>query len=1105
MRKHCIGFARFVRHPNIEETDSLQTRTMNTFSYCTGTFAGLFLLILGPLGKGPCRAAEAAEKNGVEADEGVTIELSPFVVGTQRDTGFVAASALAGGRLATDLKDTPVAYSVINRDFIEALGLTDLNAAADWAPNTMKFYDGAGGGDSFNITAPITTRGVGNISQLRQRNFFVYYGPMDSYSIERYDFGRGPNQVLFGNGTFGGTQVSMTKRPRFDRARDSLELSMGSWSNFRTVLDLNQPLGKNLAIRVAAVWSDRDGWRLGEHEKTKAVFATATYRLTKTTELRIEGEIGQQARRIPFAHINEGFAGWDGATVFNGPVNTLPASANALGYSRRASNYLVYDPTSGVNAVMNYQNDPFTLGGGSSATTPIAGFVQVGTQSLGSSGAPMLHALDVPAGRFDRAQANSTFRLPSEDFTIAPPVPTLVQNFKDLQLTLSQQLGDSLFFEVAGDVNKVYNTRNLIEGSSSTPATFIDINRLLPNGAPNPHFLVPYSDLQYRLVQNHSNAQSVRAAVAYIKDAGKWGNYSFNLMGGLTHRKGNVRNQYLQTRTQADHRQWGSGGLGIRMRQYWNEPPVYAVPNASIAFVDPITPANSGTIQPAFTQDVTTFNNANEVNEDYNYLLTAMNAKFFKGRWVLLAALRVDKSQQVVRYTKVQGDYPVDWDGKTVLFRPDAPADWTTLTYIPKNAAGVATGPGVAASARPRVGNNAANDPQPQYANDRFQDDFNPPIVKSSRQTPSVGSVVHVTSWVSLSGNYAKAFAFNSSAAPDPNNHLLPAVQGDGWDTSARFTLIHGKLYFTAGYYSNTEFGNYIDPSSVTNQINNLYTSNAVGDLSADGRNIRTAGNISGVVRDTRNRLAEGYEFEMVANLTKGLRLTANYALPKVWQKEFAPVTRAYVAQRTELFKQILADAGGMIDPTTGRAVANPAIPAATAIDQVRAVNGYNGIYDNQKDQLADRQIADFQPILNAFADYTFQTGRLKGFRLGAGINYRGHKVVGYRGAETIVDPANPLVSIDNPAVDGRDPVWAPSYYTVTATAGYRWKLHGNRELSLNLRLSNLMNNRAVVYTDGTVLRPLKGDYTSPARESVPSSFAYLQPFSFSLTATVKM
>jgi hypothetical protein len=39
-----------------------------------------------------------------------TILLSPFEVSTERDTGLVASSALAGGRLNLDLKDVPAAY-----------------------------------------------------------------------------------------------------------------------------------------------------------------------------------------------------------------------------------------------------------------------------------------------------------------------------------------------------------------------------------------------------------------------------------------------------------------------------------------------------------------------------------------------------------------------------------------------------------------------------------------------------------------------------------------------------------------------------------------------------------------------------------------------------------------------------------------------------------------------------------------------------------------------------------------------------------------------------------------------------------------------------------
>ena len=56
--------------------------------------------------------AQVAPAPSAPAAPETTVKLSPFEVNTSRDEGFVASSALAGGRLNTDLKDTPVADPV---------------------------------------------------------------------------------------------------------------------------------------------------------------------------------------------------------------------------------------------------------------------------------------------------------------------------------------------------------------------------------------------------------------------------------------------------------------------------------------------------------------------------------------------------------------------------------------------------------------------------------------------------------------------------------------------------------------------------------------------------------------------------------------------------------------------------------------------------------------------------------------------------------------------------------------------------------------------------------------------------------------------------------
>ncbi|HKB89368.1 MAG TPA: hypothetical protein VKC60_02500, partial [Opitutaceae bacterium] len=80
----------------------MTTPTRLTFTiYHAMAFAGL--AAFAPL------SIWSQEKPMTPAEKKETaVVLDPFTIVTERDTGFVASSSLAGGRLATDLKDTPV-------------------------------------------------------------------------------------------------------------------------------------------------------------------------------------------------------------------------------------------------------------------------------------------------------------------------------------------------------------------------------------------------------------------------------------------------------------------------------------------------------------------------------------------------------------------------------------------------------------------------------------------------------------------------------------------------------------------------------------------------------------------------------------------------------------------------------------------------------------------------------------------------------------------------------------------------------------------------------------------------------------------------------------
>ena len=124
------------------------------------------------------------------------------------------------------------------------------------------------------------------------------------------------------------------------------------------------------------------------------------------------------------------------------------------------------------------------------------------------------------------------------------------------------------------------------------------------------------------------------------------------------------------------------------------------------------------------------------------------------------------------------------------------------------------------------------------------------------------------------------------------------------------------------------------------------------------------------------------------------------------------------------------------------------------------------------------------------------------------GVRYRGKMVVGYRGADTIVNPANPLTAIDDPSVDAYTPVYSKAYTTGDARFGYSWKLRDRRTVTINLNIQNLFNNTTPMYfvnlpggqTTNTILRNRNADVTSPAVYTVPAGFSYRTPINWTLS-----
>src|SRR6187549_1051887 len=95
--------------------------------------AGLLLALL-PLSLAYGQTAAPASPVEKPAD---TFSLPVLQVTSEGDVGYTAASAQAGGRINTPLKDTPAAVSILTREFLDDIAATSFSGAAEWAPNAI--------------------------------------------------------------------------------------------------------------------------------------------------------------------------------------------------------------------------------------------------------------------------------------------------------------------------------------------------------------------------------------------------------------------------------------------------------------------------------------------------------------------------------------------------------------------------------------------------------------------------------------------------------------------------------------------------------------------------------------------------------------------------------------------------------------------------------------------------------------------------------------------------------------------------------------------------------------------------------------------------------
>ncbi len=276
----------------------MQKSKTDTATLRVGTAIGVALLAAVPPWQAPLAAQEQPAEQATETSDDAIAEI--VVTARKREER---------------LQEIPIAITAVSAEQLESRGAVDLSDMQGLAPNlTLKTGGGTSGA---TFTPVISIRGIG------QSDFTINTDPgvgiyldgvylgrsvgsvLDLADVERVEVLRGPQGTLFGRNTIGGAISLVSKAPDMDELTGTVSLTGGSRDFYQARATLNIPVSDQLAVRLAGVARQRDGYvdalqyqdfKLGG-EKLWAV--RAALRWQPTSNLTIDLAVDHTERRDP--------------------------------------------------------------------------------------------------------------------------------------------------------------------------------------------------------------------------------------------------------------------------------------------------------------------------------------------------------------------------------------------------------------------------------------------------------------------------------------------------------------------------------------------------------------------------------------------------------------------------------------------------------------------------------------------------------------------------------------------------------------------------------------------------------------------------------------